>query len=334
MKLHPETHAATLAKQTAEGYLVVEISRGIKQPAHPEGYFSVTYELYNSKRAFDLGSTEAVSSCGSSDETILAAFPELEPLVALHMSDVETGEPDHAEANGWYWYAGAYDLPRRYGPRLEDIYKHQLDEAGLPDTDEGRRRLMYQRACRLLRVGSIPDGLDREAFAEFVNAQRERWAREAREANALIDELSNRSVEVPADEPAGEEWSKTFEDGLKVKAELSGATHDVIGGHFVYKVVVSAPSSTGHGRTSYTAKFTGSTADWDESRIDAREAALGVLREMTEYLDTTADDLAIEFGIDNDPDYAGAMKAMRRMEAATERMREPLATNRDLFTAA
>jgi hypothetical protein len=66
------------------------------------GYFSVTGEIstpFQRKRGdFQCG--------GCIHDEILAAFPQLAPLVALHLSDAETGEPMHAEANGFYWLAG------------------------------------------------------------------------------------------------------------------------------------------------------------------------------------------------------------------------------------
>jgi hypothetical protein len=39
-------------------------------------------------------------------ELVLKLWPDLAPLVALHLSDVD-GAPHSAEANGWYWLAGA-----------------------------------------------------------------------------------------------------------------------------------------------------------------------------------------------------------------------------------
>jgi hypothetical protein len=42
---------------------------------------------------------------GCIHEELLKAFPQLAPLVALRLSDLD-GVPMHAEANGFYWLAG------------------------------------------------------------------------------------------------------------------------------------------------------------------------------------------------------------------------------------
>src|SRR5207344_782452 len=62
-------------------------------------YFSATAELRHPR-------TGRVESCGAMDDVILAKFPEVADFVALHLAD-ENGEPLHAEANGYYWLAGA-----------------------------------------------------------------------------------------------------------------------------------------------------------------------------------------------------------------------------------
>lgn len=46
-------------------------------------------------------------ACGCIHSEILQARPDLAPIVAIHLSDANTGQPMHAEANGWYWIAGA-----------------------------------------------------------------------------------------------------------------------------------------------------------------------------------------------------------------------------------
>lgn len=60
-------------------------------------YFSLTCDIY--ERSRDVGG-------GADHKTILRKFPHLKPLADLHLSDID-GVPMHAEANGWYWLAGA-----------------------------------------------------------------------------------------------------------------------------------------------------------------------------------------------------------------------------------
>jgi hypothetical protein len=110
---------------------------------------------------------------GADHETILRAFPELAPFVALHLSDPD-GTPMHALANAWYFYSGGHEEYERKNYGQEYIDRHGT---GL------------ERACRTLRVDSIPEGLNEDEFRAFVDAQRERWAREAAEARALLESL-------------------------------------------------------------------------------------------------------------------------------------------------
>lgn len=44
--------------------------------------------------------------CGAGSDMIPIIWPDLAPLAALHLSDIN-GQPMHAESNGWYWMAGA-----------------------------------------------------------------------------------------------------------------------------------------------------------------------------------------------------------------------------------
>jgi hypothetical protein len=327
-----------LAKPVSDGYMVVSIGRGIKQPAHPEGYFSVTADIYSSKRAFDLGSTNAIHSSGQQHERVLEAFPELAPIIALHMADVETGEPMHALANGWYFYrASREDFPRgEYEPTVSD---HSLDERGLPHTDEGRRRYCYLSACRTLRIDEIPAVDGKEAFSAFVDEQRERWAQEAAEANRLIDELASRSVAVPADEAEEHEvtrWDHVFDGDLRVSASLleSPGRREGIGSFYRYSVRVSAPRDDGGKAATYTAEYGGSVADYDENRIDAREAALHTLGELTEFLDETAEGMAEGMGIDLLEPSASereSLAAMRRAQRFVDKVSRAIEANREVF---
>lgn len=70
----------------------------IKGNAKP--YFSLTcwYHRYGNSLQCEGG--------GADHDTILEHFPELYDLAALHLADID-GVPMHAEANGWYWLAGA-----------------------------------------------------------------------------------------------------------------------------------------------------------------------------------------------------------------------------------
>ena len=105
----------------------------------------------------------------------LLAFPELAPLVDLHLADSDTGEPMHAEANALYFYLTARGLPGGWS----DDHQH-AEREGL--TVEGYARRV---ACSILRADEIPlDDVPEHdlaaAFHQFVEDQRERWQDEAR----------------------------------------------------------------------------------------------------------------------------------------------------------
>jgi hypothetical protein len=114
-------------------------------------------------------------SGGCLDDAALLAFPELAPLVDLHLADSETGEPMHAEANALYFYRAARGLPGGW----TDDYQH-AEREGLTVADYARRV-----ACSILRVDETPlDDVPEQdlagAFHRFVEDQRERWQGEAR----------------------------------------------------------------------------------------------------------------------------------------------------------
>lgn len=76
--------------------------------SHP--HFSVTADIYEPGRSHD------PFACGCMHEEVLIYFPKLAPLVALHLSNADDGEPMHATANGFYWLAGAvsHHFEQRY----------------------------------------------------------------------------------------------------------------------------------------------------------------------------------------------------------------------------
>jgi hypothetical protein len=141
--------------------------------------FSVTTELFEAHGIHSGASRHRhdhdPDSCGCLHEVALMAFPELAPLVDLHLADSETGEPMHAEANGLYFYRTVRGLA---GGWTDDY--HHAEREGLSVADYTLRV-----ACSILRVDSIPlDDVPEQdlaaAFHQFVNDQRERWRREAR----------------------------------------------------------------------------------------------------------------------------------------------------------
>lgn len=169
---------------------------------HP--HFSVTAEYRNGG--------------GCMHDDILLAWPEVAPIVALHLSNSDDGEPMHAEADGWYNMAGAlggagaqfhagnserqiykadgsFDAYRKPTPDecLKFLAEHlriSLDEAEALRTkvaasiDRQPGTVGYAKACKAGRA----------FFAGFVEAQRARWAQEAAAGLALIRSLGTREA--------------------------------------------------------------------------------------------------------------------------------------------
>jgi hypothetical protein len=168
-----EDIVAKLEAQTAEGYLVVEA--GTSSLGDQAPYFSLTATLYRSKFGARRESDSSFIAGGCLHDEALAAFPQLAPIEALHLADAITGEPMHAEANGWYAYSGEtheYERESRYHSEPTDT--------------------PLERSARALRidVAELEPDMDREAFAAFVESLRPRWAREAAHGIELLNALA------------------------------------------------------------------------------------------------------------------------------------------------
>lgn len=73
-------------------------ARLIKLEGNSYPYFSITGEIRKTDRRY----RDPVIMCGAIHEEILRYFPELAPLVQVHLSGPD-GQPTHAEANARYW---------------------------------------------------------------------------------------------------------------------------------------------------------------------------------------------------------------------------------------
>lgn len=80
-------------------------------------YFSVTAELHNLRYRGD----NRIESCGCLHEDVLKSFPELAPVVRVHLAD-EHGVPMHAYENGRYWLGFTQWQSSQYsGPNGSDV---------------------------------------------------------------------------------------------------------------------------------------------------------------------------------------------------------------------
>lgn len=109
-------------------------------------------------------------SSGCIHEDILKLWPDLGDLAALHMSNID-GQPMHAEANGWYWLAGALGgLGERY----------HAGNAGQPKTPEECLRVFAEH-CRITLdaaralAAELLDGIEAELSFKRRDRIRARW---------------------------------------------------------------------------------------------------------------------------------------------------------------
>ena len=134
------------------------------------GYFSVTADWPSQREG----------GCLHAD--VLQCMPELSPLVSLHLSDLDSGVPMHAEANGYYFACGAAlaGHPAATGTG----YSPELCGKYLQTT----LRIDSKEALRLVdQIRRMGDNKPARAwFAAQVEATRPRWAAEAAAGRALL----------------------------------------------------------------------------------------------------------------------------------------------------
>lgn len=130
-------------------------------------YFSVTGEERNLRRRGD----NQIEMCGQLHQEILLHFPQLAPLIKLHLAD-QNGAPMHAISNG--------------------VYRLQLDAAdGAPDIAAFARLWRISEAVAVDIYNAAVSSTDPTAY---VTTQAHRlvssWAQEAAEGLALIHTLA------------------------------------------------------------------------------------------------------------------------------------------------
>lgn len=137
------------------------------QPA----YFSLTGEILDASVRRDGG----IVACGCLHDDILKEWPDLADAEALHLSKVETGEPMHAQANGWYWYAGAVVEAGHPKPEGAGRYIGEATQGrSCTAIFAGHARITMDEAQQLVERRLSP-----QQFAEWIDAQRPRWKAEA-----------------------------------------------------------------------------------------------------------------------------------------------------------
>lgn len=168
-------------------------------------YFSISAAIARTSARLRSGDWES-----SGRDPIEAVWPELRPILALHVSD-DLGVPMHAEANGWYQLAGYYGgAGERYhaGNLKRQIWKPDgtFDGFREPTADEclaswadhirisvdGARAIAdgwRDSAQYQLKFGSIARSFLRNQHQQFITNQIDRWREEAEAGIRLLDYL-------------------------------------------------------------------------------------------------------------------------------------------------
>lgn len=168
---------------------------------HP--HFSVTGEAWTAGGVGKHG--DRVFCGGCMHEEAARFWPAVVPIIRLHLSNADDGAPMYAEGNGWYWLAGALPgfageqycgatgssakTPERCLEVLADHLRVSLDEARRircecaacwPERQASPEVVGFKRCARKAR----------RIFAKYVQAQADRWKREAEAGVALIRKLA------------------------------------------------------------------------------------------------------------------------------------------------
>lgn len=156
-------------------------------------YFSVTAEIWNRPGARDC------VACGCIHGEVLKGWPNLAPVVALHLSDSD-GAPMHAEANGWYQLSGY--LPNPGGYHAGNSKRNFADGYRNPTPDECLASFAEHVRLPFEVVKATVDGwlqaapsfgdadyIRRHYYQPWLEAQRPRWKAEAEAACQLLDSL-------------------------------------------------------------------------------------------------------------------------------------------------
>jgi hypothetical protein len=172
----------TVSKALPDGRFIT-VTAGLHHiDGNDRPYFSVTCDIWENGRKLTGVQRHRrgyeSEGGGAAHEVILEAFPELAPVVLVHLAD-DCGAPMHAVENGWYFYSGR---ARHYEESRRQHYPADREPYNLPDIERAARALN-------VTVADIPAGLTRDTFAAFVESLRPRWAAQAAAAVALLESL-------------------------------------------------------------------------------------------------------------------------------------------------
>jgi hypothetical protein len=157
-------------------------------------YFSVTGWMGQNE--------ERAHSFGCLHDKILKYWPELAPVVALHLSD-SNGVPMHAEANAWYQLAGYYGGVNEQYHAGNGKRQHWNADGTFNGYRESTPEECLQSFAKYVRIDidtarnlasslkghQSPWEVVRTRFKVWIETQKPRWQCEADAAIALLDSL-------------------------------------------------------------------------------------------------------------------------------------------------
>jgi hypothetical protein len=125
---------------------------------------------------------------GCLHDEVRSVAPWLAPIIALHLSDAQTGAPMHAEANGFYWVAGVLGgLGQQYHGANDGRHTPGDCLRILADHLRVSRDEAEQVCAKVARTfASEGPKRAREVWRGVVDAMGPTWARQAAEGRALL----------------------------------------------------------------------------------------------------------------------------------------------------
>ena len=140
----------------------IEATAILHKIGNQKPYFSLTGRIVIKGR-------ESVS--GAIHDEILKAFPELEDLAALHLSDID-GKPMHSFENGKYW-AGFTKWENGNAEILADHFR-----IGKQRSQDLMHEALVDK-CNEIKADTDEDILPETLLKEFHDRQLPRWKQEA-----------------------------------------------------------------------------------------------------------------------------------------------------------
>lgn len=151
-----------LTTQNQDPLNFIEANAILHKIGDQKPYFSVTGRIVENGR-------ESVS--GTIHQEILKAFPELDDLVAMHLSDMD-GKPMHSFENGKYW-AGFTKWEDGHIKYLSQLWRI---------SEKSAERLCYDSLMEEtynIKADTGEDVLPETLLKEFHDRQLPRWKQEA-----------------------------------------------------------------------------------------------------------------------------------------------------------